>query len=127
MHVDEVDDVVVADAVDEIPQNAAAEKTKGDLDDALAKPQRFSPEKNGCQGEYRDTRQKDAASCEDAPGSTGVAHMDQIQEAGDDHDGIRRRVGAEGYAKTHPVLAQLVGNQNGRGEKKQYTVGCHPP
>ena len=86
MEVDEVDDVAVEEAIDEVAQNTAAEETEADLGKAIPEAEGFAPEKNREERAEREDRQHDALAREHAPRGPGVAHMDDVEKSLDDAD-----------------------------------------
>jgi hypothetical protein len=105
MEVEEVDDVAVRQAVHKVPGDPAAHEPEAGLGVRGAQPECLSPDEDGDEGCRGEGRQEEASPGEDAPRGAGVAHVDDVEETGDNHDGARAgAVGVEGQACGDPGL-----------------------
>ena len=115
MEVEEVDDVAVHEAIDEVAKNATAEQAEADLHAGLAQAEVAAPNRDGSKRGRGEDRERGAFAGEEAPRRAGVAHVHEIEKSA--HDGNRAGlpVGAKGKAGVNPGLGRLVENDDERG------------
>ena len=89
MKIEEIDDVPVQHAVQEIARDSPAEQAEADLGVRGAKPEGPPADKDGDQGGRRQGGQDQAPAGQDAPGGAGVADVNDVEEARNDGDRAR--------------------------------------
>ena len=116
VEVEEVGDVVEAEAVEEVAGDSAAEEAEGDAVDAAGGEELAAEQDEGYQHGEGEGGEGEVLAAEHAPGGAGVADVGEVEKAGDDGVGFE-----QGECAADPLFCGLVEQDDADG----YQQGGH--
>ena len=102
MEIEEVYNVTVANAVYQIAYDASAKESETYLNLRAFEGEVSPKDEYGEQGYYGQQGKPEALSGEEAPGSTSIAHVHNVEEARYDRYGVRRLITVERQGFVYP-------------------------
>lgn len=108
MEIEEVDDVAVSEAIDDITDDPADDETECPLGFDSFQLQRLATEPKQYESEQTDHGQDFAVTAKEAPSGSGIAHVHEIEEAWNDFDALRRIESPEGQGLDDEQLGRLI-------------------
>ena len=124
VEVEKIDHVPVQNAVDQVADNSSAKESETDLDQGPFEGEVSPKDEDGQQGDHGQQGQPETLAGEQAPGGPGIAHVDDIEEAGNDGDGVWRVIAVEGQGLVYPHLGYLVPGEDQDGDQEEPPIGA---
>src|SRR5262249_8589500 len=127
--VDEVDDVRVADAIDEVAESAAEDEWKAPPEGALARGEPAVERDDERDGERRDEEKERAPHVlrrvlKQAPRSAPVLREHEIDVTLEELDGVKERIGCVEAAFCPKLRAEIRGERERGNDREEHVRGA---
>lgn len=127
VEIEEVHDVFIGDAIDEVADDTAAEQTEAHLHGRDAQTERAPPKENRYERAEREDGEQGAFPGKDTPRRAGVADVDEIKETGDHHDILNVVVVvivAERDGLNDPELGELIEHEEAQRDDPEQAISA---